>query len=456
MRESTGVTSTTSSSREAKKSVRIPLTATVVGGASTRCASTTPASGRSGTRASIPDRLRFDPLDVPGIVELRGLALCGRDATPEWAHERSSCIERPQARADRVLPAAVPPDPGERRVVGARVHRVDERRPGAAPLPRARPAQLPGDLGFYDLRLPGDPRGAGRAGRAPTASRRSATGTTGSAAGGSSSGRSTRCCESASPTSRSASAGRTRAWTGIWHGRRDRILIEQTYPGGRPRGPLRTLLGPSDEPVPDRRRSAALLRAPPARAPRRRARVTDLWRELACAPGSRAVTSSLAAGRRRTPTPLGLRRDRGRRTQTRIEPPALRRRRSIAPPLRAGCTPVVYRYETRCPVRSSRAARRRRLPVRSRDWDNTPRRGRRGVVLDDATPELFERQWGCLRRRSTVATPEDRLVFVNSWNEWAEGNYLEPDQRWGRAFLKPHVTRWALRGSRNAPRTFVS
>lgn len=70
------------------------------------------------------------------------------------------------------------------------------------------------------------------------------------------------------------------------------------------------------------------------------------------------------------------------------------------------------------------------------NWDNTPRSGRNGVVLEDSTPELFRLH---LREALAVVSRYDedrRIVFVKSWNEWAEGNHLEPDRRFGCAYLE--------------------
>ena len=70
------------------------------------------------------------------------------------------------------------------------------------------------------------------------------------------------------------------------------------------------------------------------------------------------------------------------------------------------------------------------------DFDNTPRRGRRGWVLHGSTPELFSTHLSAAMARVSDLPPQRRLVFVRSWNEWAEGNYLEPDARFGRGFLE--------------------
>ena len=77
----------------------------------------------------------------------------------------------------------------------------------------------------------------------------------------------------------------------------------------------------------------------------------------------------------------------------------------------------------------------RRHPGVAAGWDNTPRRRRGGVVLHHRQPEVYQRwlEHACERER---ATSGDGLVFLNAWNEWAEGNYLEPCQRFGRAFLE--------------------
>ena len=70
-------------------------------------------------------------------------------------------------------------------------------------------------------------------------------------------------------------------------------------------------------------------------------------------------------------------------------------------------------------------------------WDNSPRRQREANIFYGSTPELYER-WLQVIVRETLATRkgDERIVFINAWNEWAEGNHLEPDQRWGRAYLE--------------------
>jgi hypothetical protein len=69
------------------------------------------------------------------------------------------------------------------------------------------------------------------------------------------------------------------------------------------------------------------------------------------------------------------------------------------------------------------------------NWDDSPRRGTRGIILVNSTPERFRPH---LRKALDLVhdrSLEDRLIFVKSWNEWAEGNHLEPDLRFGHQYL---------------------
>ena len=70
-------------------------------------------------------------------------------------------------------------------------------------------------------------------------------------------------------------------------------------------------------------------------------------------------------------------------------------------------------------------------------WDNTPRHKERAVVYHGVTTEAYGR-WlrSCLDYTSKTFKGEERLVFINAWNEWAEGSYLEPDLGYGRGFLE--------------------
>lgn len=70
------------------------------------------------------------------------------------------------------------------------------------------------------------------------------------------------------------------------------------------------------------------------------------------------------------------------------------------------------------------------------NWDHTPRSGRAGMVLSDASPTLFRQHVRDAIRAVQGRPDEHQLIFIKSWNEWGEGNYMEPDRRFGRGYLE--------------------
>jgi len=67
-------------------------------------------------------------------------------------------------------------------------------------------------------------------------------------------------------------------------------------------------------------------------------------------------------------------------------------------------------------------------------WDNSPRRKEDAVILHESTPSLYG-YW--LKETIERMTKEgNNIIFINAWNEWAEGNHLEPCQRWGTQYLE--------------------
>ena len=77
-------------------------------------------------------------------------------------------------------------------------------------------------------------------------------------------------------------------------------------------------------------------------------------------------------------------------------------------------------------------------------WDNSARRLDNATIFAHASPAAYGR-WlsACCRRALAQPRPDHRLVFINAWNEWGEGSYLEPDRRYGHAYLQ--ATQDALR-----------
>ena len=81
-------------------------------------------------------------------------------------------------------------------------------------------------------------------------------------------------------------------------------------------------------------------------------------------------------------------------------------------------------------------------------WDNTPRLRNNGQVFVNTHPENYRRWLSAMIAQTQQTKPaEQRLVFINAWNEWGEGCYLEPDLQFGRGYLE--ATKAALAAASN-------
>lgn len=69
------------------------------------------------------------------------------------------------------------------------------------------------------------------------------------------------------------------------------------------------------------------------------------------------------------------------------------------------------------------------------DYDRTPRAGRAAVIYDKATPEAFRRHVHDVLKYVKDKQNGHKIVVLKSWNEWGEGNYMEPDLKYGHGFL---------------------
>ena len=240
-------------------------------------------------------------------------------------------------------------------------------------------------------------------------------------------------------------------WTGIWHGAPNRVLIEQTYPG-----------------IDDHRRHFETLL--PAFFDRRYLKVDgkplfmvynvdelpdshramDFWRQLAVKAG---LPGLFLVTEHRLPdwdpmlhgfdAAVTIRLWRWAKNWVPWNQPIKKIREKC---LRSIGRPTVHLYEK---VIDSLITEPipgiRNFPCVIPNWDNTPRSGRNGLVLHGSTPELFRLHLRRALDRMSHVPHEHRLVFVKSWNEWAEGNHLEPDQKFGLRYLE--VVREELRES---------
>ena len=112
--------------------------------------------------------------------------------------------------------------------------------------------------------------------------------------------------------------------------------------------------------------------------------------------------------------------------------------RSLAPGVRDDLLGDIYSYDAAvdgADLATSHDSGLRIHPGVMPGWDNTPRRGASAYAFHGGNPVSF-RRWVARAADAAGRADGDTLVFVNAWNEWAEGAHLEPDERFGRANLE--------------------
>jgi lipopolysaccharide biosynthesis protein len=98
----------------------------------------------------------------------------------------------------------------------------------------------------------------------------------------------------------------------------------------------------------------------------------------------------------------------------------------------------IYDYETIVDrMLAKPAVAYTRFPCVTPSWDNSARRRDGGAtIFHNSTPELYERWLTAVVQKETSDPNSNGIIFINAWNEWAEGNHLEPCQKWGHAYLE--------------------
>lgn len=227
-------------------------------------------------------------------------------------------------------------------------------------------------------------------------------------------------------------------WTGIWHGAPNKVLIEQTYPGETDyRAHFDALLPAFSDPRYIRVQGKPLFVVyRPTELPDAKAFV-QLWNQWAQAAGLPGLYF------------VGVNHnDRWQPQQDNFDAAILQKLPPKKPnvpwkhprlklgQLRHQYQLTMHRYADIYPTLTRKEpAEYIEFPCAIPNWDNTPRSRLNGLIMLDSEPELFRAHFDdCLRNASKL--PEDQqIVFIKSWNEWAEGNHLEPDLRYGHAYL---------------------
>jgi len=100
--------------------------------------------------------------------------------------------------------------------------------------------------------------------------------------------------------------------------------------------------------------------------------------------------------------------------------------------------PIVFDYEKTILRRSRDSLGSSEIPVLLTGWDTTPRHKGRGTIYKGFSLQVFRESLQNIVAQLKLQQAEQPIIVVKSWNEWAEGNIMEPDDVFGDALLKAY------------------
>jgi hypothetical protein len=250
----------------------------------------------------------------------------------------------------------------------------------------------------------------------------------------------TEVLESGSPDISFCLAWANQTWTGIWHAAADKVLREQRYLGHEDdQAHFDAVVAAFRDPRylrVDGRPVFYVFRPEQLPDP---AAFVDRWQMMATTAG---LPGLFLVAEMSDLLGHGAKYDSGKAdgfdASVYVRIPARQQRRDVLRMkiLRKLGGPETYPYTAEASQYELARRDRHVIPCVYPNWDNSPRSGKRGLALTGSTPQAFAA--GLRNAVDTIADRplDERLVWIKSWNEWAEGNYLEPDLTYGRGWLQ--------------------
>jgi hypothetical protein len=96
---------------------------------------------------------------------------------------------------------------------------------------------------------------------------------------------------------------------------------------------------------------------------------------------------------------------------------------------------IDYEAYTHIAMRQKKVAYKR-FPGITPMWDNSARRAKNALIVHNSTPQKYGKWLQHIVDDFKPYSNDESFIFLNAWNEWAEGNHLEPCQKWGLQYLE--------------------